>query len=203
MTITTGTEHGYKNGKFVTLTGIGMTCQYSTSPKYYPNRTYGYNIVRVDGVNQFTVNVGVSTVPTFYKSGGYVVGLSTGQYVSYSKGPNAGVSTGFTDDKIYKVRSVGVNTTTGISTVQLSNLDGTETLLNGLTNFTGISSHVLVTPVPFVQPTTNSTISNRNTYSTVKPTGMFPYMYDDGADNFEGYIDTTLSAASSATLKHN
>ena len=26
MTITTGTEHGYKNGKFVTLTGIGMTC---------------------------------------------------------------------------------------------------------------------------------------------------------------------------------
>ena len=201
MTITTGTEHGYKNGKFVTLTGIGMTCQYSTSPKYYPNRTYGYNIVRVDGVNQFTVNVGVSTVPTFYKSGGYVVGLSTGQYVSYSKGPNAGVSTGFTDDKIYKVRSVGVNTTTGISTVQLSNLDGTETLLNGLTNFTGISSHVLVTPVPFVQPTTNSTISNRNTYSTVKPTGMFPYMYDDGADNFEGYIDTTLSAASSSTLK--
>ena len=99
------------------------------------------------------------------------------------------------------VRSVGVNTTTGISTVQLSNLDGTETLLNGLTNFTGISSHVLVTPVPFVQPTTNSTISNRNTYSTVKPTGMFPYMYDDGADNFEGYIDTTLSAASSSTLK--
>ena len=67
MTITTGTEHGYKNGKFVTLTGIGMTCQYSTSPKYYPNRTYGYNIVRVDGVNQFTVNVGVSTVPTFYQ----------------------------------------------------------------------------------------------------------------------------------------
>ena len=26
MTITFGVDHGYKNGKFVTLTGIGMTC---------------------------------------------------------------------------------------------------------------------------------------------------------------------------------
>ena len=58
------------DGKFVTLTGIGMTCQYSTTPKYYPNRTTGYNVVRVDGVKQFTVNVGVSSAATTGNGGG-------------------------------------------------------------------------------------------------------------------------------------
>ena len=203
MTITTGVDHGYKNGKFVTLTGIAMTCDvgsFTNTEKIYPNRTHGYNIVRVDGPKSFTVNVGVSTVPTFYKSGGHVVGLSTGQYVSYSKGGNAGVSTGFVDDKIYRVSSVGVNTTTGISTVRLNNLDGTA--LTGLTNFTGISSHVLVTPVPFIQPTSGSLIGAGNTkYTTIKPTGMFPYKYTDAQGNSEGYIDTTLNSANSSTLK--
>ena len=203
MTITTGVDHGYKNGKFVTLTGIAMTCDvgsFTNTEKIYPNRTHGYNIVRVDGPKSFTVNVGVSTVPTFYKSGGHVVGLSTGQYVSYSKGGNAGVSTGFVDDKIYRVSSVGVNTTTGISTVRLNNLDGTA--LTGLTNFTGISSHVLVTPVPFIQPTSGSLLGAGNTkYTTIKPTGMFPYKYTDAQGNTEGYIDTTLNSANSATLK--
>ena len=203
MTVTTGVDHGYKNGKFVTLTGIAMTCDvgsFTNTEKIYPNRTHGYNIVRVDGPKSFTVNVGVSTVPTFYKSGGHVVGLSTGQYVSYSKGGNAGVSTGFVDDKIYKVTSVGVNTTTGISTVRLNNLDGTA--LTGLTNFTGISSHVLITPVPFIQPTSGSLIGNGNTkYTSVKATGMFPYKYTNAEGNSEGYIDTTLNSANSATLK--
>ena len=203
MTVTTGVDHGYKNGKFVTLTGIAMTCDvgsFTNTEKIYPNRTHGYNIVRVDGPKSFTVNVGVSTVPTFYKSGGHVVGLSTGQYVSYSKGGNAGVSTGFVDEKIYRVSSVGVNTTTGISTVRLNNLDGTA--LTGLTNFTGISSHVLVTPVPFIQPTSGSLIGNGNTkYTSVKATGMFPYKYTNAEGNSEGYIDTTLNSANSATLK--
>ena len=149
MTVTTGEDHEFKRGKFITLTGIAMTCYLDpVNPKIYPNRTHGYNIVRVDSPTQFTVNVGVSTVQTFYVSGGHAVGLSTGQYVSYSKGPNAAASGGFTDDKIYQVKSVGVNTTTGISTVTLDNLNGTA--VTGLTNFTGISSHVLITPVPFL-----------------------------------------------------
>ena len=201
MTITTGDDHGFKNGKFVTLTGIAMTCYLDPiNPKIYPNRVHGYNIVRVDGPKSFTVNVGVSTVQTNYVSGGHVVGLSTGQYVSYSKGGNAGVSTGFVDDKIYRVSSVGVDAATGISTVRLDNLDGTA--LTGLTNFTGISSHVLITPVPFIQPTSGSLIGSGNTkYTTIKPTGMFPYKYTNAEGNSEGYIDTTLSAANSATLK--
>ena len=198
MTITTGTEHGYKNGKFVTLTGIGMTCYLDpVNPKVYPNRTYGYNIVRVDAVNQFTVNVGVSTVPTFYKSGGHVVGLSTGQYVSYSKGSNTSALAGggLVDEKIYTVRSVGVNTTTGISTVVLANVDASKSDV-AITAVDGISSHVLVTPVPFIQPVANNIIGSKTKYTTVKATGMFPYEYKDSDGNKEGYIDTTTSVAS-------
>lgn len=202
MVITTGSAHGFSEGKYVTLTGIGMTCYLNpTTPISYPNRTHGYNVLTVNSSNSFTVNIGISTVPTFYRSGGYVVGLSTGQYVSYSKGTNVGVITGFTDSKIYRVASVGVNTVTGISTVRLNNLDGSE--LTSLTSVTGISSHVLITPVPFVQPTSGALINaSRTKYTTVKPTGMFPYMYTDADGNNEGYIDTTLNVANSSTLKN-
>ena len=200
MTVTTGEDHEFKRGKFITLTGIAMTCYLDpVNPKIYPNRTHGYNIVRVDSPTQFTVNVGVSTVQTFYVSGGHAVGLSTGQYVSYSKGPNAAASGGFTDDKIYQVKSVGVNTTTGISTVTLDNLNGTA--VTGLTNFTGISSHVLITPVPFVQPVASSLIGSKTKYTTVKPDGMFPYQYEDADGNTEGYIKTERPVGESATLK--
>ena len=111
------------------------------------------------------------------------------------------LSTGFVDDKIYKVSSVGVNTTTG-STVRLNNLDGTA--LTGLTNFTGISSHVLVTPRPFIHPTNFWFLmlgAGNTKYTTIKPTGMFPYKYTDAQGNSEGYIDTTLNSANSSTLK--
>jgi len=216
MTITTENEHGYKNGKFLTLTGIGMTCQYSASPKYYPDDNTGYNIVRVDGPNQFTVNVGVSTVPTFYFTGpggggGYVVGLTAGQYVSYDKGPNSSALTGLTDQKIYKVATVGVNTITGISTATLTDLTS-NSALTGVSPVSGISSHYMCTPVPFVQPTASGVIPNRNRYTSLKTnpnsddtgsagTGMFPYMYTDADGNSEGYIDTTLSAANTADTK--
>lgn len=201
MVITTGSAHGFSEGKFVTLSGIGMTCYLNpTTPIRYPNRTYGYNIVSVNSSTSFTVNIGISTVPTYYNNGGYVVGLSTGQYVSYSKGNNVGVITGFTDGKIYRVASVGVNTLTGISTVTLNNLDGSS--LTSLTSVTGISSHVLITPVPFIQPTNGSLINpSRTKYTTVAPTGMFPYMYTDVDENTEGYIDTRLNVANSSTLR--
>jgi len=201
MEITTSTPHGFEEGKFVTLSGIGMTCNISPLDiKLYPNRTPGYNILTVGTTTSFTVNIGISTVPTYYNSGGHVIGLSTGQYVSYSKGTNASVVGVFTDTGIYRVRTVGVNTLTGISTVTLSNLD--ESLLDGFSPVSGISSHVLITPVPFVQPTLGTLIgATRTKYTTVKPTGMFPYLYKDVDDNEEGYIDTTLETASAATLK--
>ena len=201
MVITTGSAHGFEEGKFLTLSGIGMTCYLDpVNPKYYPNRTPGYNVLRVDSSTSFTVNIGISTVPTFYNSGGHVIGLSTGQYVSYSKGTNASVIGGFTDTAIYRVRTVGVNTLTGISTVTLNNLDGS--LFSGLSAVSGISSHVLITPVPFIQPTLGTLIgATRTKYTSVKPTGLFPYLYRDVDDAEEGYIDTTLETASAATLK--
>lgn len=201
MVITTSAAHGFEEGKFITLTGIGMTCYLNpTTPISYPNRTFGYNVLQVNSSTSFTVNIGISTVPTYYQSGGMAVGLSTGQYVSYSKGTNVGVITGLTDTKIYRLASVGINTTTGLGTLTLNNLDGSS--VTGITNVSGISSHVLITPVPFVQPTSGSLINaSRTKYTTVKPTGMFPYMYEDADGNNEGYIDTTLGASDTSTLK--
>jgi hypothetical protein len=204
MVVTTHQPHGFEEGKYIKISGIGMTCQFGFNSYPDPGRNSGYNIINVGSTTSFTLNVGVTTVPTYYQSGGYILGLSEGQYVSYSKGTNAGVLAGFgSDTTIYKVATVGVNTLTGISTVTLMNLDGN--LLTGLTPVTGISSHVLVTPVPFVQPTSGSLIGSGsyNKYGSisVKPTGMFPYMYEDGDGNGEGYIDSSLSSADASTLK--
>jgi hypothetical protein len=199
MVVTTSAPHGFAEGKFISLSGIGMTCYLNpTTPISYPNRTYGYNVLQVNSANSFVVNIGISTVPTTYTSGGMAVGLSTGQFVSYSKGTNANALTGLIDTAIYKVSSVSVNATTGLGSVALSNLDETSVTLS---NVTGISSHVLITPVPFVQPVTGNVINNSRTkYTTIKPTGMFPYMYKvDGTE--EGYIDTTLKTTSILTLK--
>ena len=204
MVVTTHQPHGFEEGKYIKISGIGMTCQFGFNSYPDPGRNFGYNIINVGSTTSFTLNVGVTTVPTYYQSGGYILGLSEGQYVSYSKGTNAGVLAGFgSDTTIYKVATVGVNTLTGISTVTLMNLDGN--LLTGLTPVTGISSHVLVTPVPFVQPTSGSLIGsgsyNKYGSNLVKPTGMFPYMYEDGDGNVEGYINSSLQSASATTLK--
>ncbi len=201
MTIVTKNAHGFLEGNFVTLLGIGMTCYLDpVNEKIYPNRTYGYNVLTVGTTTSFTVNIGISTVPTFYKSGGYVVGLSTGQYVSYSKKTNTseiggfGGNEGLKDSKIYRVRSVGLNTSTGITTIRLTNL-ATNAELTGISTVSGISSHVLITPVPFIQPTLSGIVTaTSNVYSSVEPTGMFPYMYKGETEN-NGYIDTTLTSS--------
>ena len=200
MVITTSSAHGFEEGKYITMAGIGMTCYLNpTTPIVYPHRNTGFNVLRVNSSTSFTLNVGITTVPTFYQSGGMAYGLSAGQYVSYSKGTNASAISGFTDTKIYRVDSVSVNATNGLGTVTLKNLDGSS--LTGLTNGS-YSSHVLITPVPFVQPTSGSLIdASRTKYTTVKPTGMFPYLYQDGDGNNEGYIDTSLAVSATGTLK--
>jgi len=200
MVITTSSAHGFGEGKFITLSGIGMTCYLDpVNPKYYPNRTFGYNVLTVNSSTSFTVNIGISTVPTFYNSGGMAVGLSTGQFVSYSKGTNTALGIGLTDTGIYRISSVTVNSANGFANIALNTLDGNP--VTGITNTTGISSHVLITPVPFVQPVNGTLIDvDRTKYTTVKPTGMFPYMYTGDGLN-EGYINTSLESADSSTLK--
>ena len=234
MVVTTSEEHGYHLGKFITLTGIGMTCETGPTPgqtvKYYPNRVPGYNIVRVDGPNQFTVNVGVSTVPTFYyqgpsnndptAGGGFVVGLSTGQYVSYTRGLATADIGGLNDTEIFKVKSFTLNPVGPLVTLQLGELDNGATV-SGITNFTGytgISTHCLQTPVSFVQPTDNNIIGgDKQKYSIIRTapvgteasapgqatqgTGMFPYLYTSSDSSTEGYIDTTLPSSQVGTIK--
>jgi hypothetical protein len=194
MVITTSAAHGFNVGKFITLSGIAMTCYLDPSvPKIYPNRNTGYNIIQINSSTQFVVNVGVSTVPTFYVSGGTAVGLSTGQYVSYSKGTSVGIITGFADTGIYRVAGI---TTTGVLT--LNDLGGSA--ITGLTNgtYTGVG-HEIVTPVPFVQPLAGQ-IATKTRYTTVKPTGMFPYLYKNADGDVEGYIDTTLPTSNSVGI---
>jgi len=195
MVITTSASHGFNIGKYITLSGIGMTCYLDPSvPKIYPNRNIGYNVLQINSPTQFVVNIGVSTVPTFYVSGGTAIGLSTGQYVSYSKGNSVGIITGFADTAIYKVAGI---TTAGVLT--LSDLSGSA--VAGLTNgvYTGVG-HEIITPVPFIQPLSGQ-IATKTRYTTVKPTGMFPYLYENADGGVEGYIDTTLPTSNSATIK--
>ena len=196
MVITTSAAHGFNIGKYITLSGIAMTCYLNPSvPKIYPNRHTGYNILQINSSTQFVVNVGVSTVPTFYVSGGTAVGLSTGQYVSYSKGTSVGIITGFVDTGIYRIAGI---TTAGVLT--LNDLSGSA--VTGLTNGTYTSvGHQIITPVPLVQPLSGQ-IATKTRYTTVKPTGMFPYLYKtDGNAPTEGYIDTTLLVSETPDLK--
>ena len=182
MTVTTNGAHGFVAGKFVHLSGIGMTCQYSytgldgtgslvpSQIKTYPDRTHGYNITQVGTTTSFTVNVGVSTVATFFNAeksasnGAVVLGLSTSQYVSYSKGiNNTPIGGGLVDEKIYRVNGIAYDKATKKANVKLRELSvpmtssytaGATSDSNNVnvTTASGLTNHVLITPVPFVQP---------------------------------------------------
>ena len=71
-TITTSSAHGFEVGMGVTLSGIGLTCAYGT--KNYPDGNVGYifEVKTAPNSTSFTTNVGPSTVPHTYVSGGNV-----------------------------------------------------------------------------------------------------------------------------------
>ena len=81
MTVTTSSAHGLSvSGKAsdVVLTGLAFTCSLDNggATHTYPRTTdpaYGGTpVTGVASVTQFTINVGISTVPTFYVSGGTI-----------------------------------------------------------------------------------------------------------------------------------
>ena len=81
MTVTTSGAHGLSTtGKAsdVVLTGLAFTCALDdgAATHSYPRTTdpaYGGTpVTGVASVTQFTINVGISTVPTFYASGGTI-----------------------------------------------------------------------------------------------------------------------------------
>ena len=78
-TVTTSGAHGYSVNKDVIFTGIGMTCAIDPSTTHtYPRTTDPYyngsKITSIINSTQFVTNVGISTVETFYVSGGTVQG---------------------------------------------------------------------------------------------------------------------------------
>ena len=79
MTVTTSNAHNLSTSgqkSDVLLTGIGMTCNLDggSSTHVYPRTTdpayCGTPVLAVNSATEFEVNVGVSTVATFYQSGG-------------------------------------------------------------------------------------------------------------------------------------
>ena len=81
MTVTTSAAHGLSvSGKAsdVVMTGLAFTCALDNggATHTYPRTTdpaYGGTpVTGVASVTQFTINVGISTVPTFYVSGGTI-----------------------------------------------------------------------------------------------------------------------------------
>ena len=68
-TVTTTTNHNFQVGMGVTLSGIGVTCEYGS--KTYPYQTpYIFDVDSIPTVRKFEVNVGISTVAHSYVSGG-------------------------------------------------------------------------------------------------------------------------------------
>jgi len=69
-TVTTVSDHGFQVGMGVTLADIVLNCEYGS--KTYPDGKVGYifEVASVPNPTTFTVNVGPSTVPSTYASGG-------------------------------------------------------------------------------------------------------------------------------------
>ena len=225
----------YANGDVIQITGGGNGAAAITitktevSPKVYPTTdtskftdnlggaadNTGYTVVKVSDANNFTVNVGVSTVETFYKTGGIAIGIRPNQFIRYSKGANDAVisSSGLEDKGIYQLRGDLIYDQgfgTGITTVRIKQIASSNKTFSS--DFDASTSsdkdHYLVTPVPFILPDTNingQIGGGKNLYSSIKTndqsgestgTGMFPYLYEDIGGNKEGFVDTTKDAAS-------
>jgi hypothetical protein len=71
-TITTSTNHNFSVGMGVTIVGLGFTCPSGPGIVTYPSGNFGYvfEVQSVPAANQLVVNVGASTLPHTYVSGG-------------------------------------------------------------------------------------------------------------------------------------
>ena len=225
------TIDGYQNGDTITISGgTGGTFTLRKTEgdaKVYPTTTSskfttnldgladndGYTVVKVSDANNFTVNVGVSTVKTIYKTGGIAVGIRSEQYIRYSKGTNSDALTSLEDKGIYQIDgeiTFDGTFATGSCTVKLKETDGNSVEFSGgqtayNTTIASNTDHYIVTPVPFIQPNaTMATSISRTLYTNIRTneqsdesvgTGMFPYMYEDATGTREGFVDTTKGAA--------
>ena len=130
-TITTSVaNHRFSVGMGVSLVGLGFTCPSGPGIVTYPSGREGY-VFRVDSVpasNQFTVNVGPSTLPHTYVSGG------TATFMGYTfPSGNYGY--------VFEVQSVPSPTSfsvyTGISTLAHTYVAGGSAKINVVRPFDG------------------------------------------------------------------
>ena len=130
-TITTSVaNHSFSVGMGVSLAGLGFTCPSGPGIVTYPSGREGY-VFRVDSVpasNQFTVNVGPSTLPHTYVSGG------TATFMGYTfPSGNYGY--------VFEVQSVPSSTSfsvyTGISTLAHTYVAGGTAKTNVVRPFDG------------------------------------------------------------------
>ena len=130
-TITTSVaNHRFSVGMGVSLVGLGFTCPSGPGIVTYPSGREGY-VFRVDSIpasNQFTVNVGPSTLPHTYVSGG------TATFMGYTfPSGNYGY--------VFEVQSVPSPTSfsvyTGISTLAHTYVAGGSAKINVIRPFDG------------------------------------------------------------------
>ena len=71
-TITVNANHNFNVGMGVSIVGLAFTCPSGPTILTYPSGTKGYvfEVKSIPSANQFTVNVGTSTLPHTYVSGG-------------------------------------------------------------------------------------------------------------------------------------
>jgi hypothetical protein len=74
LTVTTSTNHNYSVGMGVTISGLEFSCPSGPGIVTYPSGNYGYvfEVRDVTASNEFSANVGASTLPHTYQSGGTV-----------------------------------------------------------------------------------------------------------------------------------
>jgi hypothetical protein len=72
VTITTSIVHNFNVGMGVSIVGLAFTCPSGPGIVTYPSGNNGYifTVLNTPNPNSFTVNVGVSTLPHTYQSGG-------------------------------------------------------------------------------------------------------------------------------------
>ena len=130
-TLTTSVaNHRFSVGMGVSLAGLGFTCPSGPGVLTYPSGKEGY-VFRVDSIpasNQFTVNVGPSTLPHTYVSGG------TATFMGYTF-PSGNYG------NVFEVQSVSSPTTfsvyTGVSTLPHSYVGGGVAKINVVRPFDG------------------------------------------------------------------
>jgi hypothetical protein len=78
VTITTSANHGFYVGMGVTISDLEFTCPSGPGIVTYPSGNYGYvfDVESIPALNQFSVNVGPSTLPHTYNGTGGTVSIN-------------------------------------------------------------------------------------------------------------------------------